>query len=96
MTNNANDALSSFRARLDVLDAKIAGLVAERLTICAEVARVKKANGIAMMQPARVESVCDAYADRAVASGVHPAFMRSLARLIVAEACRLEDEIIES
>lgn len=96
MNEDANVVLSPFRARLEELDGRLVEVVAERLAICAEVAKVKRERDIPMMQPARVETVLDAYADRAVAAGVNPEFMRSLAKLIVAEACRLEDEIIDA
>jgi prephenate dehydrogenase len=95
MTANTDDVLASFRARIEAVDTKVAQLLAERFAICAEVAQVKRARQIPMMQPARVDAVCDAYAGRGVASGVNPDFMRSLAKLIIAEACRLEDEIID-
>jgi 4-amino-4-deoxyprephenate dehydrogenase len=94
-TANTDDILASFRARIETVDAKVAELMAERFAICAEVAQVKRTRQIPMMQPARVDAVCDAYARRGVTIGVNPDFMRSLAKLIIAEACRLEDEIID-
>ncbi|WP_329791251.1 chorismate mutase [Lentzea sp. DG1S-22] len=89
------DSLRPFRSRIEKLDEALAEIVADRLRVCAEVAAVKKAEGIPMMQPQRVAAVCDAYARRGRESGVSESFMRDMAMLIIGEACRLEDEIIE-
>ncbi|MFD4636541.1 chorismate mutase [Lentzea sp. NPDC058436] len=89
------DSLRPFRSRIEELDEALAGIVAERLRVCAEVAAVKKNEGIPMMQPQRVAAVCDAYARRGRESGVSESFMRDMAMLIIGEACRLEDEIID-
>ncbi len=90
------DVLRPYRSRIEELDEALAGIVAERLRVCAEVAVVKKAEGIPMMQPQRVEAVCAAYALRGRELGVSESFMRGLAMLLIDEACRLEDEIIEA
>ncbi|GLZ31505.1 hypothetical protein Lesp02_36930 [Lentzea sp. NBRC 105346] len=88
------EILRPFRERIEVLDGRLAELIADRLKVCSEVARVKKAEGIPMMQPDRVAAVRAAYAERGRALGVSPDFMSELARLLIDEACRLEDEII--
>ncbi|MFD9007515.1 chorismate mutase, partial [Streptomyces sp. NPDC059552] len=55
MTNPTPESLlQPFRERLEALDQQLAELVAARLAICCEVAEVKRANGIPMMQPNRV------------------------------------------
>ncbi len=95
MTPDTDEILAPFRARLEALDRQIAELMAARMAVCAEVAQVKRARKIPMMQPARVDAVCDAYAGRGISLGVNPGFMRSLANLIIAEACHIEDEIID-
>ncbi|TWP48861.1 chorismate mutase [Lentzea tibetensis] len=88
------EILRPFRERIEVLDGQLAALIADRLRVCGEVAAVKKAEGIPMMQPDRVRAVCRAYAERGRALGVSPDFMAELATLLINEACRLEDEII--
>ncbi|MFB7663214.1 chorismate mutase [Kitasatospora sp. NPDC056138] len=87
--------LQPFRDRLEVLDQQLAELVAARLAICCEVAEVKRANGIPMMQPDRVHKVRESYAARGRRLGLDQDFMRALATLLIDEACRLEDEIID-
>lgn len=91
----SDSVLRPYRERLEALDQQLAEVVAARLAICREVAEVKRDNDIPMMQPDRVHAVREAYADRGRRIGVDPEFMRSLASLLIDEACRLEDEIID-
>ncbi|ONI78080.1 hypothetical protein ALI144C_32410 [Actinosynnema sp. ALI-1.44] len=95
MNTDADAMLQPYRAELDGLDARIAELLAARLKVCQRVAELKRAEGIPMMQPHRVAGVADSYADRGRQLDLSPDFMRALAGLIVGEACRLEDEIID-
>ncbi len=94
MTQNKIDRLAPLRAQLDRLDGELAELIRTRLSICMQVAEVKMANGIAMMQPERVRHVQESYAARGRQLGLDPGFMRSLASLLVDEACRVEQAII--
>ncbi|WP_440901073.1 chorismate mutase [Actinosynnema sp.] len=89
------EVLGPFRERINQLDEQLAEVVAARLRVCAEVAAVKKTKGIPMMQPDRGDAVREAYAARGSRMGISPEFMRQLAAMIVAEACRVEDEIID-
>jgi chorismate mutase-like protein len=88
--------LDDHRAQLDQIDGHIVDLIARRLDICRDVARVKKVEGICMMQPGRVELVKRRVAERARARGLDETFARNLYSLIIDEACRLEDVIIAS
>ncbi|MFB7173625.1 chorismate mutase [Streptomyces sp. NPDC056254] len=96
MNATPEEVLRPFRERLEALDQQLAELVAARLAVCCEVAEAKRANGIPMMQPQRVTAVREAYAARGERLDLSPDFMRSLATLLIDEACRLEDEIIGS
>ncbi|WP_051806997.1 chorismate mutase [Streptomyces sp. NRRL F-2664] len=96
MNATPEEVLRPFRERLETLDQQLAELVAARLTVCCEVAEVKRTHGIPMMQPHRVTAVREAYAARGERLGLSPDFMRSLATLLIDEACRLEDEIIDA
>lgn len=89
------EILRPFRERIEHLDEQLAVLIAERLKVCSEVALVKKARGIPMMQPDRVRAVSSAYAERGRTLGVSPEFMSRLALLLIDEACQLEDRIID-
>lgn len=88
--------LDTFREQLDRLDDQIVELISQRLAVCENVARYKRAERIPMMQPHRVEIVKRRAADRARAKGVDERFITKLYTLMIDEACRLEDVIIES
>jgi len=90
------NALQMYREQLDQVDAQIVELISQRLDICRDVARYKKAEGIQMMQPDRVEIVKQQAADKARATGVDERFIKRLYSLMIEEACRLEDAIIET
>jgi chorismate mutase len=88
--------LATFRSALDVLDEQIVQLLGRRYAICRDVAHYKKQHRIPMMQTGRVAAVKDRCARLASAHNVDPVFLRGLYDLIIAESCRLEDEIIGS
>lgn len=90
------DSLEPFRERIDAVDDALVDLLAERFDICAEVAAYKRAHGIAMAQPARMEAVKSRCADRARARGLDAGFARDLYDRIIDEACALETRIIRS
>jgi chorismate mutase len=58
------------------------------------VAEYKAAEGIPMMQPARVAEVKRRAVQRALPAGLSEPFTLGLYELIISEACRMEDEII--
>jgi chorismate mutase-like protein len=93
-TSTTTPALASFRDRIDEIDERLLGALAERVEICREVAEHKREQGIAMMQPDRVAAVEDRWAELARARGLDEAFARSLCRAVIDEGCRVEDEII--
>ena len=49
--------LSALRGRIDELDHELIRVVAERLTVCEEVARFKEGSDTPVIQPARVREV---------------------------------------
>ena len=88
------NSLERYRQEINVIDDGLIKLVGERLNICRDVARHKSANNVAMMQPGRVEEVKERCAERGLTYGLDSSFTKSLYDLIIAEACRIEDEII--
>jgi len=86
----------TFREHLDRLDDQIVELISQRLAVCENVARYKRAERIPMKQPHRVEIVKQRAADRARAKGLDERFITRLYTLMIGEACRLEDVIIDS
>lgn len=90
------EPLKEFRLALNQLDEQLVALLGKRFEICRQVALFKREHGIPMMQPARVEEVKARSAAIASRHGVNPEFVRKLYGSIIDEACRLEDEIIDS
>jgi chorismate mutase len=90
------DELTAFRARIDHLDDQLVGLLASRFAVCDGVARWKAESGVDVMQPGRVEEVKERAARAATANGLRPEFVRELFSLIIAEACRIEDAVLDS
>jgi chorismate mutase-like protein len=88
--------LSEFRSELNKIDEQIVALLGQRFTIIRKVADYKKDNLVPMMQPGRVEEVKDRCAESAIAHEVNPELLRNLYSLIIDEACRVEDEIIDN
>jgi methylmalonyl-CoA epimerase len=88
------DALAAFRERIDRVDEQLLSALAARTAICREVAELKAAQGIPMMQPDRIAAVEARWAELAAARGLDEDFARSLARAVVAESCRVEGVIL--
>jgi chorismate mutase len=89
-----SEGLQALRGQLNDVDEAIIDGLARRMAICREVAKVKLGHGIAMMQPDRVHLVKEHSARRGTELGLNPEFMRDLYERIIAEACRVEDEIM--
>jgi chorismate mutase len=90
------EQLLHFRKELDELDRRLMETLAARFAVCRQVAEYKAEHQIPMMQPARVIEVKTRAAERALAAGLTERFGLDLYELIISEACRLEDDIIEA
>jgi chorismate mutase len=86
--------LGPYRVRLDEIDDGIARLLGERFEICREIARHKLAEGIPMMQPARVDEVRARYLARGAEAGLPAGFSGELFELLIAATCKEEDELM--
>ena len=89
------DGLAPFRARLDEIDAQLVDLLGERFQICREVAVHKAENGIAMMQPGRVEIVRARYLQHGSEIDLPTDFTAAFFDLMIDATCRAEDELME-
>ena len=87
--------LSEARTEIDALDEQIMALIGRRLDVCRGVAVYKMQHDMPMMQPARVDAVKNRCAAMGETHGVDGTFTRNLYGLIIGEACRIEDEIME-
>lgn len=90
------ETLVQYRSLIDSIDKQIIDLLGRRYAVCRDVARFKKERDIPMMQNGRVDQVKDRCASLALAHGIDPEFVRELYTLIIDEACRVEDRIIDS
>ncbi|HEU4905008.1 MAG TPA: chorismate mutase [Solirubrobacterales bacterium] len=91
---SVQNGLEPHRRRLDRLDDEIAGLLGERFEICREIARYKRASGIPMMQPHRVDAVRERYLARGAEAKLPERFSADLFELLIAATCREEDELM--
>jgi 4-amino-4-deoxychorismate mutase len=90
------DKLAKYRAELNTIDEQIIALLGQRYAICRNVARHKKEQHIPMMQHGRVNEVKDRCAKLAIAQNINPDCVRNLYSLIIDEACKIEDAIINN
>jgi 4-amino-4-deoxychorismate mutase len=90
------EKLTEYRILIDSIDAGLIELLGKRFAVCRDVARLKKERAIPMMQGGRVDEVKERCATLAASHGVDPQFVRELYTLIIEEACRIEDRIIDA
>jgi chorismate mutase-like protein len=82
--------LSALRARIDELDRELIRVLAERLAVCHEVARVKEHSDTPIIQPTRVRDVVGTRRHWAIEAGVDPDFAEQIVRVLLSETHRIE------
>lgn len=90
------EVLKPYRARIDALDDQIIDLLAQRLAIIDEVAKVKADRDIPAVIEERVQEVIEHAATRAREKGVDPELARRIYAVIVAWCCDVEVEYIDA
>ncbi|MBW5481412.1 chorismate mutase family protein [Streptomyces bambusae] len=93
-TAQATAGIDELRARLDRIDERLLDELRARIEICVEIARVKKDQGIPMMQPHRIGLVQERAAAYGADHGIDLEFLRRLYDLVIEETCRVEDLVI--
>jgi 4-amino-4-deoxychorismate mutase len=93
MSTNQLDIL---RQEIDQLDAELLAVLHQRFAVCRQIALYKRDAVIPMMQSNRVQRVKDRARSLAASRGIDETFISAVYDLIIAEACRLEDRIIEA
>lgn len=86
--------LELLRKELDDIDGSLLESLRRRLECCVRIGVHKKFHAIPMMQPHRIGFVQQRAAEFAAKNGLNPSFLHALYVLIIAETCRLEDEVI--
>lgn len=82
--------LSDLRKSIDVIDAAIVGLLAERMQVCRDVAELKQTTGAPVIQPQRVRDVLATRRQWAIDAGVDADFAEQLFRIVLSETHRIE------
>ena len=82
--------LPELRARIDELDQQLVEVLAARLAVCEEVARVKEGSDTPVIQPNRVRDVITSRRQWAIDRGVDPDFAEQVFRVLLAETHRIE------
>ncbi len=83
-------SLPELRARIDALDQQLVDVLAQRLAVCEEVAKVKEGTDTPVIQPARVRDVITSRRQWAIDRGVDPDFAEQVMRVLLAETHRIE------
>ena len=96
VVTDAPDVLQDLRTRLDAIDERLLDVLRARLECCLEIARVKRANDLPMMQNHRIGIVHERAARYAERHGLSREYLRALYDLVITESCRVEDEIIDA
>ncbi len=96
MTEEPNIRLAALRNELDAIDLRLLESIRDRIDVCSRVARVKSEFDIPMMQPGRVDVVQQRALEFGRAHGVSEDFLRSVYTLLISEACRVENVIIDA
>lgn len=82
--------LLELRARIDELDHQLLDIVAQRLAVCHEVARIKETRDLPIIQPQRVRDVVTSRRQVAIDLGIDPDFAEQIVRVVLAETHRIE------
>ncbi|PPK65666.1 chorismate mutase family protein [Actinokineospora auranticolor] len=88
------EVLEALRARLDAIDFDLLDVLRRRIGVCVEIAEHKRAHDVPMMQPHRIGVVQRRAAAYGAEHGIDLDFLRGLYDLVIAETCRVEDEVI--
>jgi chorismate mutase-like protein len=83
-------SLADLRQRIDDLDHQLIDILAARLAVCHEVARLKELDRTPVIQPARVRQVIDSRRQWALDAGVDPDFAEQVVRVLLTETHRIE------
>ena len=82
--------LLALRDRIDELDHQLLDILAQRLAVCHEVARIKEKRDLPIIQPQRVRDVVTSRRQTAIDLGVDPDFAEQIVRVVLAETHRIE------
>lgn len=82
--------LTALRERIDELDRQLVAVLAQRLDVCHEVARLKEQSETPVIQPQRVRDVLTTRRQWAIDNSIDPDFVEEILRVVLAETHRIE------
>ena len=94
MTTAVPREIQHFRQEIDAIDMAIVTLLAKRVRIAHEVARIKQRHRLSARLPDRIEAVLSQNAATAVDLGLDPDAVRRIWSVIIEETCRIEESIL--
>jgi len=83
------------RDRLDSINSQMVDLLHERMQVCMDIAELKAAHGIPMMQPQRISQVLGQLKKKSAQVGLSAEYVESIFKLIIEETCTQEDQLIK-
>lgn len=93
-SDHAERQLAALREELDLIDERLLDVVRDRIELCTRIAQVKRTHAIPMLQPGRMAEVHEHAEQYARDHHLSPEFLDDLYRLVIDEACRVEDIVI--
>ena len=96
MADTETPELTQLRDEIDRVNDSLLALLLERADLCRRVAEHKRDRGIPMMQQGRLDALRTKIREFADGHGTDPTYFEDVFDVIIAEACRLENEIIGS
>lgn len=90
MSADSSRDLASLRQRIDELDRQLITVLAERIAVCHDVARIKETSDTPIIQPERVRAVLEGRRQSAIDAGLDPDFVEDIMRVVLSETHRIE------
>jgi chorismate mutase len=90
--SDASDRLEEFRKEIDTLDEELLRVLAERMDIARQIGSYKKANGLELTDPKRMETVLAAQMERAKSADLPEEFVKQLYEIIYKHTIAVEAE----
>jgi chorismate mutase len=87
--------LLKLRKKIDKLDMKMIGILAQRMFYVSEVAEYKKEYGLKRRQKDREKEIFENLKHRAIESSLSPKLLKDLFKRIIKESHRIEKEIMK-
>lgn len=83
------------RDQLDQINNHLVDLLCIRMKVCMEIAELKAAHDIPMMQPQRIIQVLDQLKNKSAKVGLRSDYVESIFKLIIEETCVQEEHLMQ-